>query len=36
MRVQGNRERQAEALSVGLGWFSVARGLAELAAPRQL
>ena len=36
MRVQGNRERQAEALSVGLGWFSVALGLAELAAPREL
>jgi len=36
MRVQGNRERQAESLAMGLGWFSVALGLAELAAPREL
>ena len=36
MRMQGNRERQAESLAVGLGWFSVALGLAELAVPREL
>ena len=32
MKVHDNRERQAESLAVGLGWFSVALGLAELAA----
>jgi uncharacterized membrane protein len=36
MKVHDNRERQAESLAVGLGWFSVALGLAELAAPREL
>jgi uncharacterized membrane protein len=34
MRLQD--ERRAERLAVGLGWFSVALGVAELAAPRQL
>jgi len=36
MRVQGNRDRQAASLAVGLGWFSVALGVAELVAPREL
>ena len=36
MAQQFNRDRRAEGLAVGLGWFSVGLGLAELAAPRAL
>jgi uncharacterized membrane protein len=36
MRLQDGRDRQAERLAVGLGWFSVALGVAELVAPREL
>jgi uncharacterized membrane protein len=31
-----NRDRPGEQLAIGLGWFSVALGIAEIAAPRAL
>lgn len=36
MRLHDEQHRQAERLAVGLGWFSVALGVAELVAPREL
>jgi uncharacterized membrane protein len=36
MEHETNRERAAEQLALGLGWFSIGLGLAELAAPRAL
>ena len=36
MRQHKREDRGAEQLAIGLGWFSIALGLAEVAAPRSL
>ena len=36
MRHQNRETRRAETLALGLGWFSIGLGLAELAAPRSV